>query len=175
MIFANVVCAASIGLFADSTCSSCNLTVPLGGSGTMYVSVVTAGLPESGVVAAELRITGLPHGWLVNVAPNAAASDSYGNLFGSGAAIAFPGEGISGSCVLLYRVVLTNYQAASEVTLRAESVDPPRPGFLCPEVSLNCACTNFCVGGGALFVNSSRNCDIATVPETWSRIKRLYQ
>src|SRR5262245_29611779 len=161
-VYGSLASAASIGLFADSTCTSCNLTIPFGSTRTMYVSAVMEGLPQSPLVGAELRIEGPPAFWIIDVTPNPAAGFVFGDLFGSGAAINFPLKGIGGSCILLYTVTLLNSLDARDVVLRAASVDPPRPGFPCPVVALSCPCEPFCVGGGGdlrEFVAELRGCD----------------
>src|SRR5262245_61096326 len=89
-LWGSLASAASIGLFADSTCTSCNLTIPFGSTRTMYGSAVMEGLPQSPLVGAALRIEGPPAFWIIDVTPNPAAASVFGDLFGSGAAITFP-------------------------------------------------------------------------------------
>jgi hypothetical protein len=86
---------ASIGLFADPACSSCNLNIPAPpGTGTLYISVVSASIPPPtcGVTGAEFRIEGLPMGWLAWSTPSPLVSLAIGDPFSIGHG-GFRGEG----------------------------------------------------------------------------------
>jgi len=162
----------SVGMFADSTCSSCNLVVSLGGTATTFIRIVTDYQTNQGVTGAEFRITGLPPNWLASAIPNPQADSSTGNLFGSGAVITFPLAGIDGDCVDLYTVFLSNYSAASDVVLRVEAGNSAP----CPRVFLgNLPISSLCAEGGVMFVNSDGDCRVSVAPTTWSQVKALYQ
>src|SRR5262245_65582559 len=107
-VYGSLASAASIGLFADSTCTSCNLTIPFGSTRTMYVSAVMVGLPQSPLVGAELRIEGPPAFWIIDVTPNPAAGFVFGYVLGSGAAINFPLKGVGRRGILRFTVACTN-------------------------------------------------------------------
>jgi len=170
------VVAASIGLFSTPDCSSCNLSAPLLMTEVFYVNVITTGLPNSGVVGAEFRITGLPVGWHVTVTSNPNADTMTGDLFGNGAGITFPEKGLMGNCVNLYTIAITNLTGSSEVALRVDQRLPPGPPCCeCPRVVLNCPCGAFCVGGGTLFINSNTECTVAVERNTWGGMKQLYR
>jgi hypothetical protein len=64
--------AASIGLFADPNCASCDITIPSGETATIYVMLDATELPPgvTGVTGAEFRIAGLPPSWTAVSAPN---------------------------------------------------------------------------------------------------------
>jgi hypothetical protein len=171
--------AASIGLFSTPDCSDCSLDQPPGGSAIVYVNLcpkpdlpVSANNPLS---AAAFRITGLPSGWVALGTPNPAASLSIGDPFGTGVDIVFR-ELQTGECINLYRVMLTNPSTADEVVLRVVAKElPDHPAFPCPNVSLDCPCFPFCVGGGQMFINSSRECTVSVESSTWSALKGLYK
>lgn len=177
VLWSGPVLAVSIGLFSTPDCSSCNLTVPPGETRSFYASVVTAGLPNAGVVNAMFRITGLPSGWLTTVTPHPNANYVTGDLFGSGGSIEFGDEGLSGDCVTLYTIAVTNYNPQSNVVLRVERrLDPAGPpAWQCRLVHLNCPCGPYCVDGGVLFINSDEECTVGTARSTWTAMKELYQ
>jgi hypothetical protein len=176
--------AASISLFSDSDCSSCNLTVPAGSTRTLYIKVLTEGLPPyvTGIVGAEFKVTGLPPGWMTTSTPNPASHVSDGDPFGPvGTRIAFP-QPQPGTCILLFTVSLTATTPANDVTLQVTSRTPPSdPNAPCPNVSPDCTpnpcpfAPNPCVDGGTMFINSSKDCTIGVAPATWSAIRVLYR
>jgi len=88
--------------------------VPNGETRTFYIRAVRA--EWINFEAVDLRVVGLPTGWMVVTTPNPAAI-LYGDLFGLGGVVDFGGIQ-SGACVLLCTVEITATSDASDVTLR---------------------------------------------------------
>lgn len=175
--------AQSFGIFSTPDCSSCNLSIPMDGTGTFYVRALTGFLEH--LTGAELRVVGLPPEWqVVSVTPNPQSNVSIGSLLGAGANIAFPSDQ-EGDCIGLYTVVIRATTAATDVTLRVtRHSTPSNPNFPCPVIVPNCwrkaeaTPTCFwlvCASGGSMFVNSSANCMVGVQPSTWSALKQLYE
>jgi hypothetical protein len=165
----------AIGLFADPDCSTCNLSIPQGETGTVYVAVRSGTILWGG---AEFRVSGLPDNWIAVSTAVPEANVVLGTPFGSRANIGFPVEQ-SGDCSVLYTVEISATSAESELILRVVAGDPPSNPifdypFLLPGSASPC---DFCVyraDGGELLVNSSNYCTVAVDSETWSAIKKLY-
>ena len=82
VLSADYVNAASIGLFSDTSCSSCSLTIPAGTSGTFCVRAVADGLEWGpAILAADFRIEGLPPGWTATAQLAPAATQAIGDPF----------------------------------------------------------------------------------------------
>ncbi|MFQ5599756.1 MAG: hypothetical protein ACE5G2_04290 [Candidatus Krumholzibacteriia bacterium] len=177
---ARTVLAASIGLFSTADCTSCNLTVPEGGSSTLYIRFTgLSGLPwVNGLLGAEFKVTGLPDGWIAVSTRSAASYTAFGDPFGpTGASLGFPTPQ-TGDCINLYTVTLTSTSAAADIVLRVTKRTPPtNPDFPCPRATVECGpCFPLiCVGGGGLLINSETECTVAVEGSTWSRIKLLYE
>ena len=182
VIWACQAWGASIGLFADPGCSSCNLDIPAPpGVGTLYISVVSASIspPACGVTGAEFRVAGLPTGWVAWSTPSPLASLALGDPFSPGGAYLALNSTQTSDCVLLYTVVLWPASAGEEAVLRVLAHNPPSNPFLgtCPALSGGDCPTGWaaCVAGGTLYVNSSTTCTVGVEPSTWSRVKVLYE
>jgi hypothetical protein len=170
---AQAVWGASIGLFADPDCSSCNLTIPPGETRTLYIKVLAGSLTWQG---AEFRITGLPEGWTAISTPNPAANLVLGDPFGNRANIAFD-EVFTGDCTLLYTTEITATSTEDNVVLQVAAGDPPSSHendfpLLVPG-DVPCYCV-YRADPGVLFINSVTECTVAIQPSTWSRVKQLY-
>jgi hypothetical protein len=170
---------ASIGLFSDPNCSSCNLTIPSGQTGTLYISAVDIGGPSElcqGIDGAELRVVGLPPGWTSIAQPNPQAILTIGDPMQCGANIAFyPAQ--AGHCILLYTVTIHATSPIEGATLTVVAhCDPSHPQYVCPLIATDygVAYARCCVPGGTLFLNSSQECSVAVQPSTWSGVKTLF-
>ena len=135
-------------------------------------------MPEG--VGAQFRVTGLPAGWVTISTPNPETL-SLGDPFGSGAIDAF-NRLPDGSCVTLYTVVLVAPPGTlpGEIVLQVAPREPVDPRFPCPAFGLDCGAPcdifdPFCVAGGTMLLNSSRDCQVEVEPTTWSSVKRLYE
>ena len=170
--------AASIGLFADPDCVSCDLRIPsTPGAGVFYIAVSGATTaPEycEGITLAEFRIVGLPLGWEVSLTPYAGTS-VVGHPFGAGVNVSFAWPQ-PGDCVLIYLGTLTPAAPGAEAVLGASAHSTPRnPSWECPVVRPGNCGSAFCVDGGALYVNSTTLCSTTISKTTWERVKQLYQ
>jgi hypothetical protein len=170
---------ASIGLFADPDYTSCNLDIPAppGYSNLYVVALDCANIVGvcPGFTGAAFRIEGLPTGWLTTVVP-AAGVHAVGSLFGSGGGLFFD-ESQSSDRILLCTVVVFPASPGASAVLRVTVTAPPsRPDYPCPLAYVgDCPGPIFtCVEGGTLFVNSEVACTVATVPSTWTIMKRLF-
>jgi hypothetical protein len=163
---------ASIGLFSTPDCSRCNLTLPAGSSGTIYIAVETTGL-GFGVDGAEFKVTGLPAGWMVNTVAPSPPALAFGDPFGSEGTWLWLADTITGSCAQLFTATITATTQVDEVILEVAGTTAPGT---CPIVFIHCgSCnTHVCVLGGRLYINSATDCTVAVQPSTWSKVKQLY-
>lgn len=165
--------AASIGIFSTPDCTSCNLSVPVNGSGTLYVNALPE--PYSPITGAEFRIVGLPPEWFVlRSIPNPEINLRIGDPLGAGTNVGFA-AGQPGNCVNLFTIefVATSLRNDLEIT---HHTTPSRPDRSCPMIVFDCVCFPVvCVGGGQMFVNSNRECLVGVHPTTWAGMKQLYQ
>jgi hypothetical protein len=167
--------AASIGLFADQDCGSCNLVIPApGGSATLYIKAVDVWDFCQGTDGAEFRVVGLPNGWSAVSTPSPSGANSIGDPFGDGVNMAFF-PALRGNCISLFTVVLIG--DATPATLRVERhAHPSNPNYACPNLRPGEPCGGrICVGGGALFVNSDAACTVGVDPSSWAQVKELYK
>src|SRR5262245_4528567 len=117
---------ASIGIFADPACTSCNLAIPDGGTATAYVTANTDGLPSwvTGIVGAEFRIVGLPPGWLATATPSSLTVISTGDPTGPVGAQILLAPPQLGSCIPLYSISITATTPLSDVVLQVTHRNP---------------------------------------------------
>jgi hypothetical protein len=168
--------AASIGIFANSDCSSCALQIPVGETGTINISVVGSVYP---ILGAYLGVEGLPEGWIATAIPSPAANLSIGDPFGTdGAIVSFPSLQ-SGPCILLYTVFLRapGQPASFDLHVIATTL-PGTPA--CPAI-IECRgdpcefIPPVCVPGGALLVNSLSDCNVPVASQSWGGTRALYR
>lgn len=168
----------SIGLFADPNCNSCNLNIPQSGTGVAYVAaVLEPGHYICNVGMAEFRVEGMPVGWTVAATPSASANVVIGDPMTQGVVMAFFSPP-SGSCVVLYSLLLTPLGVADMATLRVtQHVTPTNPAQACPRLNSNGCFPDHpvCVEGGTMFVNSPVPCTVGVALSTWSTVKGLYE
>jgi len=166
----------AIGLFFDEECGSCSAQLNAGEQTTLFIRAVRGGPTGSyPLTQAEFRVVGMPGDWSVSCVPNLLANVVIGDPFGGGTDIAF-GAGIEGTCVELFTCTVT---ASSSDLVRlaivAHTTNPQFPGN-CPFIRCNqppviCA---VCVPRGEAIINGPE-CTVATLPSTWTGIKRLYK
>jgi hypothetical protein len=176
--------AASIGLFADPECATCNITIPIGETATIYAMLDATELPPgvTGVTGAVFRIAGLPPGWTAVSTPNPLALVAMGDPTGPvGAAIGFEFPQV-GACVLLYSIGIAATTTSNDILLYVTHRDPPpHPLSVCPAIVPDCTpspcpfAPHPCVSGGALRINSGIPCTVAVDRATWTTIRRLYR
>lgn len=176
LLLAGAAQAASIGIFSDSNCSSCNLPLSPGATGRLYINAQVDDLQPNAPNGAEFRIVGLPAGWTAQSTPNPAAFLVLGDPFGAGANISFF-SGQPGACVNLFVVDVTATSGVSDVVLSVTAhQDPSNSGFQCPRLSMDWTPVFplICVDGGIAFINSGQDCAVSTQRSTWTALKRLY-
>jgi len=169
--------AASIGVFTDPNCSSCNLSIPDGSTRRIFISAQPSELEPDRPDGAEFRVVGLPSGWTTLSTPNPAAFLAIGDPFSAGTNIAFL-DGQPGSCVNLFVVDITASTNAQNVTLQVTAhQSPSNPNFACPLLSMDWSPVYplVCVEGGAMYANSQEDCVVAAYPSTWSKAKGLFR
>jgi len=162
-----------LALFGDAACTTCNLNIPVGGSGDVYIVARSYG--PLGILAAELRVVGLPVGWTHVSTPSPLAILVLGDPFGSGANIAFV-QGQAGECGMLYRVTVFATSPAENVTLSVvQHTSPSNPSFSCPRISCDCSPVFplVCVPGHGMSINGA-DCTVGTATRAWSAVKSLY-
>jgi hypothetical protein len=169
---------ASIGVFSDPNCTSCNLNVALGESKPLYVAAVdVSSTPQmcNGLFGAEFRVVGLPLGWQTTIQPNPQANVSLGNPLQCGANIGFPSRRV-GNCINLYTVQVQATTTVVGIVLFVDAhCTPSNPNFVCPLLVPDCfEPWPMCVPGGRLFINSPNECTFAVHEGTWSVVKQLY-
>jgi hypothetical protein len=172
---------AAVGVYSTPDGSSCNLTLPIYTPGVVYTCFTgTSTAPvfrEVGMAAVEFRVP-LPPGWIAVSQPSPAAHDSDGDPFGEGAFISFL-EGQTGDCILLYTTTIFATTDPTDVVLQVTGPKAPHhPEHECAyawPMDPPLFGGHGCVGGGSLFINSQRECNVATDPMTWSRVKRLFE
>lgn len=156
----------------------CGVEMPLFTSTTIKVWVCAEGPIADGLTTAELRIQGLPSGWLKTVRPNPAAAVVDGDLFGDGVRIVFPAcqPGV-GQYLELFAVDILPTDFQTDVLLAVAATNPPSdPNFPCPFVT-KCDATfsKFCVNGFGAWINPREHgCPLAVENRTWGQVKSLY-
>jgi len=173
--------AQSIGIFADTGSSSCNVQIPVySQTSSFYINVVGSGaLVPAGINGAEFQVlhnlTGADA--ILTVVPNAGSNIALGDPMAGGCNIAFPGCQ-AGASVNLYeiKVFLLNGAFTDFVSVAAHTV-PSNPNFAC---SLINKCdgpifTAVCVPGGAAYINDQADpCQIAVEDKSWGEVKSLF-
>jgi hypothetical protein len=162
-----------LALFGDAACSTCNLDIPVGQSGDVYV--VARSFEPFGILGAELRVIGLPSDWMHISTPNPLAYAAIGDPFSNGGIIAFA-QGQVGECILLYKVTITATSAVESITLDvAQHVSPSNPNFPCPVIICNCTPVfpRVCVTVNSMSINGA-DCTVGIKAHTWTTVKGLY-
>lgn len=170
----HIVHSESIGLFSDSNCSSCNLSIPIGETKTFYVSgPISPTAPLQSYEYVEFRIEGLPAGWTYQVQPTAAVGLVIGNPLGDGVNASIS---VTSNCTTFFEVEVTATTQETGQFLTVEHHESPAsPGFNCPNYTLCTPCDILrCVAGGTLQINSGETCHVGISQSTWGSVKALY-
>jgi len=175
-----VLAASPAGAQSGATIfiSPCQQFIPIFSTATSSVQVCLEGAIATGAIACDFRINGLPNGWVVVVRPNSAAQSVSGDLFGSGARIVFPScqTATSGTLLELFTFDLTPTDNTTKVLLNvAASIPPADPNMNCAVVT-GCQTTpaQVCVQGFGAWINGG-SCPLPVEPQTWARLKALYE
>ena len=179
LLAANIVTAATVGLYSTPNCTSCNLNIPSSATeGRFYICASGAASEEfcGGSSEFEFRIEGLRLGWVVAVVRSPLSQYALGDPFGLGCNIAF-GEPQTSECTLLYTVMITPSFPGARSTLRARPhFSPTNPDFNCIRAVPACqGNAGICLGGGALLINSDTTCSVGVEPSSWASVKALYE
>jgi hypothetical protein len=162
-----------LALFGDAACTTCNLDIPVGHSGDVYI--VAQSYEPNGILGAELRVVGLPVGWTHVSTASPLATAALGDPFGNGSNIAFTQPQV-GECALLYRVTVVATSAVENVTLSlVQHASPSNPNFACPKIICNCSPVFplVCVPGRGMSINGV-DCTVGIQDRTWSAVKSVY-
>lgn len=122
-----------VGLYSDVDGTNNCLTIPAVGVQDAYLVATLAGETSSGILGVELRVQGLPEGWIGVFTPDPSILVVIGDLFEEGVAMAYPtcqlGQGGKVVLGVVTIVALTDESARLQVVRR----DPPsNPTFPCP-------------------------------------------
>ena len=175
--------SATIGLYADTECSVCNLQIGAPSFvGTFYVAASNAAnIPGHclGFTAAAFRITGLPSGWIATVTPAQNSMGSSGDIFGAGGTISFSiADPIFSDCILLYTVSVIPVPPGSQAVLQVMPTQPLQwSEYDCPLIYTgDCPAWPFaCAKGGTLFINHDQPCTVGVQSATWHIVKGLFR
>lgn len=178
--------AGEIGLYADRTCTGCEITIPpLGATDTLFVCILNDGDPPvycgQPLYGAAFRIEGLPLGWVIEEArPTPEACFVYGEPFGpQGVSVDLCFDGASSDrCIPLYTLVLAPLAVHSDIHLRVVGGLPCYVYGDCPMIYTGdkpCDPTCQCYPGGEIVVNPvNDHCTVGIESRTWSRVRALY-
>jgi hypothetical protein len=165
--------SATLALFSDEDCMSCNLSIAVGETKSFYLVAISSTYSISG---GEFRITGLPAGWVAVSTPAPEAIYANGDPFGDGATLAFshfrPAE-----CLKFYTLTVTSTSLVSEAVLGlAMRIPPSIPDLRCPVLHTDCAPCGpaFCALTSDLNINSTQDCNVALHSRSWSQLKQLF-
>ncbi len=172
--------AASIGVYATTSCLGSSSQVAPGQTLTLFVMATTASdeMGEGKFGSAGYRLTGVPPDWFAIATPNPATQVNVGDVFGDGVAIAFS-PFLGPGCSLLHTLQLTNATGAEDVQVE---VAPYRvadvlgaPAGTCAWLFMNCENCPYdpgvtCVAGISHVVNPT----VSVPSATWSAAKHLY-
>jgi hypothetical protein len=183
--FADTVCAQTIGVFADSNGTDCNLRMTTTGVPVRAYVVITVSprQDDDGFVAAWFRIQGFPTEWQSMLVATPRANIVLGDAFGDGMIIA------RSYCERATRYVLAVFELlpTTVVDHHPLSVLPHEPfsgcglegsncGSPCPHV---CGCTTFarrceCLKSIPTYINGDP-CLVRVQSTDWSSHKTLYR
>jgi hypothetical protein len=181
VLAASTCLAGSIGIYSEPDGTGCSVTIPQGGSATVYVVGHTSASDPfgGGIDSGECRIVGLPAGWTTLVTHNPAVSVVLGDLFGDGAI--FGWAAAQSDAIPMFSVQLAATSQVSNVVLQVVKHVHPSPPFgyptTCPWFHYSCDApcdvSGFCVDGVDLVINGV--CRVGIEPASWSGMRRLYQ
>ena len=168
--------AVSLGLFSTSDCSSCNLQVPQGSPGVLYIAASDEGLPSNQFFSSAMfRVEGLPPSWSYAFVPAPYVVTS-GDPFGPNGVQMGLASIQKGACIPLYTVVVLA-NSADPVRLRIAQLS--NSDLPCPYVFIDCLFAPcdiiMCLGESELLINSELNCNVALQATSWTEVKSLFK
>jgi hypothetical protein len=160
---------ATIGVYADSACSSCVTTIRPGETVRLFVCVNS----QFGFRGGHFRVTGIPTGWSVAPRFTSIVSSFGGDAFEEGVAFSLAEEAIGSVRLMSVQVAATSDVA--NVQLR---VDPPViAAYICPTLRPACLrCENeFCALSNPFVFNGPDPCNTPVRGVSWSQTRFLYR
>ena len=128
---------------------------------------------EFGVTGSDLRVVGLPQGWLLSASPNPSAASAVGNIMSSGGILSF--ESCQTLRTLFYSMTIFATSNEFDVMIYLDGSEGGNtPPFDCAVV-YRCdgpVFTRVCVGSIGLCINSS--CLLPVEETTWASVKAMY-
>lgn len=181
---ASAASAQTIGLFADSLGTDCNLIIPFPSEPVRVFAVATLeGDAADGIQFAAFRVQGLPAGWTATLALGPGANVVVGNLFVEGVGVGFPSCTHNTRQVLLTaRITPTSDVQNVHLQVLPHSIAGDRCSIKdsCEiQTPLFCTCADIfieCVPAEGLPSQiNGQGCVVQTTNDSWSRVKRLYE
>jgi hypothetical protein len=160
---------ATLGVYADSSCSACVTTIGPSQSVQLFVCINS----EWGFVGGRFRITGLPAAWSTTSEISPIVRSSEGDAFGEGFAFLLE-EAAIGTITLMSVEV----SATTDVqNVRLLVVPHVNTAFVCPTLDPACyRCESpFCVLGSPFVINGPDPCNTQIQGLTWSQARKLYR
>jgi hypothetical protein len=168
---------AAIGLYTDSSRTTCSATLAAGEMLSIQVWIE----PDAPFDSGEFRIAGLPSEWPrtyypLDPLPFLLMWDLTGDGLQFGGGVAQPGR--FGLLTLRVQATSEEHDVVLQV-LPHTNPDPP------PGTPAGCAWLHYggyddpspgvCVRGGRFTINGTGDCFVAVEPATWSQVRRLYR
>ena len=183
VLLPSTIPAQTIGLFADSLGTDCNLQIPFpGGPVKVYALGTLRGTVASGVISAVFKVSGLPVGWSAVVTAGPQVNAMAGDPFAEGVALAYPACMVSGP-LLLWTAEITPTNPVQDVDLQvAPHVQYGDSCFWSHDCGR--ACAHFCDCNGipvcicAESVPSHINgapCSVGVAKAGWGYLKIFYR
>lgn len=160
--------AVQFGLYTSADCSSCNLTIALGETKTLYLNATHLD-PQS---SSNLQVHGIPETWVAVATPDPIVES--GGDPTAGATWVLVGNVDPAECVTVYTIELTATTVESDVLLTVSG--PSGPTACIPYLPECFMCDPLCVAGGTMTVNAQGECQIVGIEaQTWGAVKQLYR
>ena len=158
--------------------------IPVGTASTLYVVALTAGPTQSGITGAELRVEGIPAGWVAtatNPPSNIALGDPLGAVGGNMAYRSCQSP-LSGTALLYTISVFATTSVTDHAVAITARTPPSNENFDCPAVTLcdDPVYTIACMAGSQARINQSAGtiCDrspLAVESKAWAAMRDLYR
>ena len=160
---------ATIGVYADSACSSCVATIRRGETARLFVCVKS----EWRFGGGHFRVTGIPADWGVAQHISSIINSFAGDAFQQGIGFSL-GEAAVGTV----RLMSVEVAATSDVANLQLRVEPPVvAAYTCPTLNPVCiGCEHpFCAHSSPFVINDSDPCYTAVRSVSWSHTRALYR
>lgn len=160
--------ALQFGLYTDTECSSCNLTLANGETKTIYLNAFMELDPLS---CFDPLFYGVPAGWGAVAMPSPIVTQAEDPT--AGPATICVGLFVPSECVTVYSIQLTATTTESDVLLTVAG--PSGPTSCIPYYPECFMCEPLCVVRDTMTVNGEGDClKLALQADTWSAVKKLF-